>query len=75
MTHIKITKSGSKPARLEVDGVDWSGKVYAEGFKIDVPEDFAQPATVTVVMPVDELEIDLPDAKLRKLRRERATLS
>lgn len=74
MTHVVLrkAKTDSAPGAYEfiVDGVDMTPHTLREGFRIELSEDYFQPARIHCTIAADTLEADLPDAVLEAVRAE-----
>lgn len=71
MPHVQLrtgracTNGGA--AQLIVDDVDITMAVLADGFSLDIGEPGLTPATITMSIQVDDLDLDLPDAVINSL--------
>lgn len=70
MAHIQIRigDGGSPALKIVVDGVDLSNHVYTEGFGlVRVGEDDYAEWGLSMIVPIESLDIDLPDAVVKAL--------
>jgi len=68
--HVRIGRNADGGHFVEVDGVDFSAKVLAEGFGVEFANDPAVPDRVHMIIAADVLDIELPNAVVDALRAE-----